>query len=105
MPEWWRPYVLRFVSRVQWVASQGGLQVTSWKRSMAHNRAVGGASNSQHLVWTAVDLVPDDGDLLGLERVCRQAGFGYVLNEGDHIHVQEFPAGVLPPMVFQLLAA
>jgi zinc D-Ala-D-Ala carboxypeptidase len=40
------------------VLSPGGVTVVSGYRDPAHNRAIGGASNSQHLYGTACDLNP-----------------------------------------------
>lgn len=39
------------------------LTVTSWYRPPAVNREVGGATNSQHLTGSAVDLKPSQGDI------------------------------------------
>jgi len=42
--------------RTHW---DGPLRITSTWRDEAYNRSVGGAPNSQHLVW-ATDVVPND---------------------------------------------
>jgi len=72
------------------------IQATSWWRSPNENRDVGGFPESQHLLGLAVDLVLDDkqravGELvdLGLTAV----------NEGTHVHVQYWPAGIASPLV------
>lgn len=44
-----------------------GIVVTSWYRPIAVNRAVGGASNSQHIFGRAADIKPANGDLLRLD--------------------------------------
>lgn len=73
--------------------------VTSWWRSQALNHQIAGARYSQHLVGLALDLwepgriapgLPDP--LAALERRARAAGWGYVANEVDHIHVQAYRA-------------
>jgi len=81
-------------------------QISSWGRSVSHNKAVGGAAQSQHLLWTAADLVPTGGESMArLEAVARASGFfGYVVNEGDHIHVQLYPASALDPRLFRDVA-
>lgn len=63
--------------------------VSSIKRSPAHNKRVGGVSNSMHLTGQAVDFVPTKGiDRRALVAALKQAGpFTEVLDEGDHIHV------------------
>lgn len=42
-----------------------GIRINSWARSFAHNLAVGGASNSQHLYFLATDI-----SLQEIERLC-----------------------------------
>jgi peptidase M15-like protein len=96
--------VQTFVQKVIQITLVGPVQVTSWGRTRSHNAAVGGEPSSQHLVWTAMDLVPGDGDMVGLESVARTMGFGFVLNEGTHVHVQLFPAGLLPQWVYDQIA-
>lgn len=104
-PYWWQPYpdfFMRYIGILQGYAPSA---VSSYIRSVDHNAAVGGASNSQHLVGTAVDLVPLAGGSMQLiEYVAKTMGFGYVLNEGDHVHVQLYPAGTIPQWVYDSVA-
>lgn len=77
------------------VVSQLG-RVTSTRRSVAHNRAVGGAPNSYHLRGRAIDIVPRRGVRhADIEAALRRAGFHLVesLDEGDHSH---FAFGTAP---------
>jgi uncharacterized protein YcbK (DUF882 family) len=103
-PDWWTPYVSAFVQRVR--ALPGPFTVSSWGRTVSHNRAVGGAEQSQHLVWTAADLVPQGAmSMAELHDAAVASGnFGYVLDEGDHVHVQLYRGGVLPPQLFRDVA-
>lgn len=65
---------------------------TSWFRNESENQRVGGAQDSQHLVGAAVDLVNERAGQLSSEL----AGRGFVVvNEGDHLHVQAWPAGLI----------
>lgn len=41
----------------------GPLMVTSWLRTVQHNKEVGGATNSAHLVGAATDFVPVNGTI------------------------------------------
>lgn len=71
-----------------------GVSASSWYRNPSHNRSVGGAADSQHLLGLAVDLVGDRWALASAERMARAAGLTPVY-EGSHLHVQLFPAGYL----------
>jgi len=53
-----------------------GIVVTSWYRPIAVNRAVGGASNSQHIFGRAADIKPVNGDLLRFQGWLDQGWFG-----------------------------
>jgi hypothetical protein len=65
---------------------------SSWYRNAADNIRVGGAQDSQHLVGSAVDLVNEKAGQLAGEL----SGRGFVVvNEGDHLHVQAWPAGLI----------
>jgi len=46
-----------------WELSQQfpGMATTSWGRSLTRNKMVGGHSKSQHMTWTAMDVVFDRG--------------------------------------------
>ena len=67
-----------------------GMSVTSWGRSPAHNEAVGGKADSQHLFWTAADVVWDSGtrpELSVLQAEAAKVGLE-VDREPDHDHVE-----------------
>lgn len=68
----------------------GDTVVTSWYRDFVHNREVGGAPQSQHLLGLALDLTsrrPEE--ILG---ALRPTGLT-VIGESTHVHVQALPAG------------
>jgi hypothetical protein len=69
----------------------GPVTVSSWYRNPTDNERVGGNKDSQHLLGAAVDLVASRPSELYQELTRR--GF-VVVNEGDHLHVQAWPAGV-----------
>lgn len=88
-PPWlyaWPP-VQEFVRRA--VAIDWPWQATSWWRDVEHNARVGGHAYSQHLLGLAADSAPSSE---GFRRAARAAGL-IVVAEGDHDHVQLFPAG------------
>ena len=62
-----------------------GLKVTSWFRSPAYNRRVGGVPTSLHLIGWSFDVVPSNP--VNATKL-RDMGFRRVLNEGDHLHAQ-----------------
>ena len=69
---------------------------TSWWRSPAVNRAQGGDPLSQHLLALALDFEVDrPSDAV---RSLRRQGL-VAIDEGDHVHAQLFPAGVVGPFV------
>lgn len=66
-----------------------GVRVTSGQRSAAHNRAVGGKTNSQHISGTAIDIKPPAMSAKDLQAKFAQRGVLVdVINEGDHYHIQ-----------------
>lgn len=74
-------------------------QPTSWFRSQSRNLSVGGAARSQHLLaWAADFSLPRDRHA-ALIADARLLGL-VAIDEGDHIHVQMFPAGVIPARFF-----
>lgn len=75
-------------------------RVTSFFRTVEENRAAGGSPVSQHLLGLAVDFVvpfEQRGDFEGIARLLHLVP----VNEGSHVHVQRYPAGTIPPSVFQ----
>lgn len=74
--------------------------VTSWYRSNARNISVGGAPRSQHLLAFAADWGSLDAqDRQQMVTLARAVGMT-AIDEGDHVHVQMFPAGVIPARFF-----
>ena len=73
-------------------AAQIGAQlgrVTSMRRSVAHNRRVGGVANSYHLSGRAIDIARRPGvSHAQIAAALRSAGYHLVesLDEGDHSH-------------------
>jgi zinc D-Ala-D-Ala carboxypeptidase len=68
------------------------LLVSSGFRSVACNRRVGGAANSQHLYGTAADVVSPRASLCAIARAARAAGFSGILGpgaagHGNHVHL------------------
>ncbi len=77
-----------FATLILTLALRFDFYITSWGRSLKHNKSVGGKDNSRHLFWTAVDCVLDDpseAELFHAE--CKRMGLTS-LDEGDHIHIQ-----------------
>ena len=74
--------------------------VTSLFRTREINDAAGGHPQSQHLLGLAADFV---GTSVHLDLVAELArAKGYVpVSEADHLHVQVFPAGLLPALLFR----
>ena len=65
--------------------------ITSWYRSPKRNKRVGGAASSMHLLGLAVDVVLDSReDVNSFTLLAKRMGL-WVLDEQDHIHIQEVP--------------
>lgn len=68
-----------------------GVTLTSWWRSVDHNREVGGADSSQHLIGLAFDFAVPAQHKWSVQGFLRHANWT-VLDEGDHLHAQVFKA-------------
>lgn len=79
-------FLLRFLIAA-WVARV--FSATSWFRTTERNAAVGGHPESAHLVGLAIDVPPSPR----MAEVSRSLGL-WVVEEGDHTHVQAWPPGV-----------
>lgn len=91
--EHYAPGVYRsFAGRVNNAVRGMNLTFVNWYRSPEHNARVGGARGSQHQIATAVDLVfPDRSQrALAIRRLKAQGLIA--VDEGDHVHVQAWPA-------------
>ena len=76
------------------IAAAFGVITSTW-RSVEHNRAVGGVSNSYHLQGRAIDIVRRAGVThRQIDAALRTAGYNLIesLDEGDHSHFAFGPA-------------
>jgi len=63
--------------------------VTSWWRSEARNKIVGGIDKSKHLTGEAIDVVLDESeDKAKFTEAAKDLGL-YVYDEVDHLHLYE----------------
>lgn len=63
--------------------------VTSWGRTLKHNKAVGGVPDSAHTLWKGADVVYDDPVALDVKSpIAARLGL-MIIVEGDHDHIQE----------------
>lgn len=105
IPTWWAPYVREFERRADQASAGLPLRLTSWGRTKARNKAIGGARSSQHLLWTAADFAGSPAAKAELLRRWRAMGpthFG--VDEGDHVHIQLFRAGQVPDKIYGAVA-
>ena len=79
-----------------------GATLTSWYRSPADNQRVGGEPRSQHLLGLAADIVFPTIVKASAMRSLRAQGLT-VLDEGDHVHVQAYPASQIPDHVYRAM--
>ncbi len=87
-----RPVVVEFLRRFLSVY-HGGVEATSWYRDPTHNRSVGSTEpDSQHLLGLGIDVSGSRYQLSQFADDAREAGL-IAVDEGDHVHVQFFPAG------------
>ena len=101
VPTWWRPAVQMFLGRAYPIGTDLDVGITSWQRTVSHNREVGGVAQSQHLLATAWDVAGPDQNTYA----SRAAAVGLVvIDEGDHVHVQLFRAGLIPQYLFDQVA-
>lgn len=101
-PQYLRAAIREFVSLAYPLGQDLDLELTSWWRSRSHNREVGGVESSQHLLGLAWDVAGADQDEFA--RRARMRGLT-VVDEGDHVHVQRYPAGVIPAWVYDQVLA
>ena len=84
---------LKFLAKLdKLIAEFDGLSCTSWGRSIQRNRDVGGAAQSGHVLWLAVDLICDEPrHIFHVARRALELGFsGVELDLGNyHLHLDD----------------
>lgn len=88
-----------FLPRARMLLQFFGGDVTSWFRDSVENRRVGGHELSQHRLGFAFDWVGQD--MRNFQLAAEQLGF-IAIDEGDHVHVQFFQAGVVSHLISRL---
>lgn len=77
-----------FASALMAYAAATRGSVTSWGRTVMHNRDVGGVPDSAHLLWVGADVTYDNDDAPSWrEAIAKRVGL-HLVHEGDHDHVQ-----------------
>lgn len=63
--------------------------VTSWGRTLMHNKKVGGVPDSAHTIWKGADVVYDSPKDLSVKGpIAKRLGL-MIIVESDHDHIQE----------------
>lgn len=79
---------MEFLFKILYLSCRFNFSVTSWIRTPAHNKKVGGVPDSMHLLGLAVDVILDDwSETEQFMKMCKRIGL-QAIKEGDHIHVQ-----------------
>ena len=79
---------LEFCQLIIQLCAQYSCSVTSWIRTPARNKRVGGHARSCHLVGFGADLVPDDPAVKpALLTAARGLGLD-AIDEGHHVHIE-----------------
>ena len=78
-----------FIDKIITLSLRYDLSVTSWIRSKKRNVLVDGNDNSRHLLALAVDIVLDDKEEIFRFKADARRMDLIVVDEGDHLHVQE----------------
>jgi hypothetical protein len=80
--------ILKFCALVITLRSKWQFSVTSWGRTVKHNKDVGGVEGSDHLMWVGMDVILEPMEKnLDFEKDAGKIGL-MALFEKDHYHLQ-----------------
>lgn len=80
--------ILKFCALVITLRSKWAFSVTSWGRTVKHNKDVGGVDGSDHLMWVGMDVITEPMEKnLDFEKDAGRIGLT-ALFEKDHYHLQ-----------------
>ena len=77
-----------FEARIRYYCQRTSGSITSWGRTPSHNKAVGGVPDSQHLSWTACDVVYDVKQPISIRQAIAKDAQLQLVEENDHDHLQ-----------------
>lgn len=80
--------VIDFAPAIYRYAKSTGASITSWGRTAARNKKVGGVVNSYHLRFLACDVVYDKKPTLAIAKAAAAAQGLLLVRESDHDHLQ-----------------
>ena len=82
--------VRRLMYKLEAVRKKAGnapITINSGFRSISHNAAVGGASNSQHTYGIAADIVISGKTVAGMQSIAKTSGFSGIIPYSSFLHV------------------
>jgi Peptidase M15 len=80
--------VQEFADTVFVLSTDFKFSITSWGRTVDHNKAVGGVANSRHVEFLAVDCVLDDPTQKDAFMEAAVKAELQALDDKDHVHLQ-----------------
>ena len=84
--------VIGFIMPVITLRAKYQFSVSSWGRTVKHNKEVGGVEGSDHLLWLGLDAILEPLEKnLDFEKDCSRLGL-FALFQKDHYHLR--PKGV-----------
>lgn len=80
--------ILRFAALVITLRLKWDFSVSSWGRTVKHNKEVGGVDGSDHILWLGVDVIREPMEKnIEFERDCDRLGL-IALFEKTHYHLR-----------------
>ncbi len=87
--------VAGFAAAVYAIGKKYNGSITSWGRSEAHSKSVGGFAGDPHTWWLGADMIYDTGpNNHDVDMIAETLGLRVIHENGhDHFQPRDFPAG------------